>query len=230
MNAELPTITEGDLNDRDKSSEEKRKWLEAGLHNPSREQDAKRWHGAHFLGHGSQGRAGLWVRVNETMNIDETIAARDVATMDPPKWTNPVSWRDQLPREIAIQVRLNEQNGHEHNIHRYLGHRISFWQRRYRIFNEACGLGDLFRALISYSKPWHKRRNMFRWLEAHPEIIEARERDETERGDADDEEDGETERIDLQDTIEEARNEYERERIRRQNDEADGLIREPAGT
>ncbi|KAH7068372.1 hypothetical protein BKA63DRAFT_607075 [Paraphoma chrysanthemicola] len=230
INAELPAVTEGDLNDRDKSSEEKRKWLEAGLHDPTREQEAKRWHGAHFLGHGAQGRAGLWVRVDETMNIDETIAARDVATMQPPKWTNPVSWRDHLPREIAILVRLNEQNGHEHNIHRYLGHRISFWQRRYRVFNEACELGDLYRALTSYSKPWLKRRNMFRWLETHPEISEAKERYEAEMEDSQDIDDGETERLGLQDAIEEAWDEYEKERTRRQNDEADGITREPAGS
>jgi hypothetical protein len=227
MDAELPDVTESDFEDRDKLSAEKRNWLAAGLYNPDHEPDAKRWHGAHFLGHGSNGRAGLWVRVDDAQNIDDMIAARDVATMPPSKWMDPINWRERLPREIAIQVRLNEQDGYKHNIHRYLGHRVNFRLRRYRVFNEVCGLGDLYHTLSPYSHPWLKRRNMFRWLEAHPEIGEAREAYEA---DIDLGEDGETAGLELEDVIEDAWNEYTRQRDQRENDATYGFQRDAAGS
>jgi serine/threonine protein kinase len=98
------------------------------------------------------------------------MAVRDVKPIGLDQWTSPIHWRDHLPTEIAVQVRLNEQGAHEHNIHRYLGHRIDMKQCRYRVYNELCAFGDLCEALEIYSKGWRRRRNIFRWLETHPEV------------------------------------------------------------
>jgi hypothetical protein len=102
------------------------------------------------------------------------MAVRDVAPIDRERWTFPFFWRDRLPREIAIQERLKEQAGHDHNIHRYYGNRVDMSQRRYRVYNEVCQFGDLYTALGTYSTMWTERRNMCRWLEVHPEIKQAR--------------------------------------------------------
>jgi hypothetical protein len=81
-----------------------------------------------------------------------------------------------LPREIAIQVRLNGQEGYNHNIHKYLGHRVNLHLRRYRVYNEVCGMGDLLKALGLYESLWWARRTMFRWLDTHREIVDAKRR------------------------------------------------------
>lgn len=100
---------------------------------------------------------------------------RDIATLSYDRWIHPIYWRDRLPREIAILRRLDEQQGYENSINRYHGHHISAHQRRYRVYNEVCDLGDLGDALDWYRKQWERRRNKFRWLDTHPEIERARE-------------------------------------------------------
>ncbi|KAF9692864.1 hypothetical protein EKO04_009106 [Ascochyta lentis] len=169
LNTELPSVDEGKL---DKA--QKRKLMEAGLCDSDRETEAKRWHGTHFLGQGATGSCTHWVRTDENDNIDERLAVRDVATVHQDKWINPINWRDHLPREIAILRRLDEQKGYNNNLHRYYGHRIDPWKRRYRVYNEVCDLGVLDNALQHYSRPWRRRHNKYRWLKAHPEIEAAR--------------------------------------------------------
>jgi hypothetical protein len=115
---------------------------------------------------------GLLTSHNTNICQKKTLAVRDV-TVDPTNWVNPIYWRDQLPREIAIQRRLHARNGHEHHVHRYYADRISFYQRKYRVFNEVCNLGCLMDALDWYSRQWRRRHNMFRWIEAHPELKDA---------------------------------------------------------
>jgi hypothetical protein len=58
-------------------------------------------------------------------------------------------------------------------VHRYFGHRINFYQRKYRIFNELCDLGSLLDALQFYSKPWRRRRYLHQWQTENAAIIEA---------------------------------------------------------
>ncbi|KAJ4317772.1 hypothetical protein N0V94_004770 [Neodidymelliopsis sp. IMI 364377] len=173
MNARLPSMPEGNLD-----GSKKRTLLEAGLGDPERERIGKRWHGAHFLGQGATGSCSLWLRTDRNDNIDERLAVRDVAAIHQNAWINPINWRDQLPREIAILRRLDEQEGAENNIHRYFGHRIDAAARRYRVYNEVCDLGSLENLLQWYSRLWRRRRNHFRWLQAHPITEQPQDEDE----------------------------------------------------
>ncbi|KAF2818663.1 hypothetical protein CC86DRAFT_388785 [Ophiobolus disseminans] len=215
--SELPNVFRNETIDEKAGDAERLKWLNTGLHHPDRESDTDERRGVHFLGAGALGRVGLRIRRDENNRITERIAAKDVPTMSPEKWMDPVRWRDRLPREIAIQLRLNEQNGHDHNIHRYLGHRISSQKRRYRGFNEVCELSDGFGALSGYSPEWAGTRNLVRWNEAHPEIDAAKKRlDETKMrlAEAD---------AQVNTTIKAAWNEYVQERDARTKDRAQGV-------
>jgi hypothetical protein len=59
----------------------------------------------------------------------QTMAVRDIGSITPSKWTSPFAWRDHLPREIAILIRLDEHKAYEHNIHRYFGLRLNMAKR-----------------------------------------------------------------------------------------------------
>jgi hypothetical protein len=163
-------------------------WLAAGLLYLDKKREEKQWHGVYILGEGAAAQVGLWIKVNSSNNIVEVsphefssivvhnlmilqqrLAVKDV-TSNPTNWVNPIHWRDQLPREITIQRRLNKLDGHEHHVHRYYGDRISFWQRKYRLYNEVCDLGSLMDAMDWYSRNWRRRRNFFTWIEMHPEL------------------------------------------------------------
>lgn len=63
MNMQLPHVC-GKL---DRAG--KRKLLDAGLYDPNREPEAKRWHGTHFLGRGATGSCTHWVLTDENENI-----------------------------------------------------------------------------------------------------------------------------------------------------------------
>lgn len=92
----------------DKARNQRRRWLAAGVAYPEKEEEFDRWHGIHFLGEGSAGRVGMWVRVDQNKlidgvrlltdlkyvcaNWDKRLAVRDV-TCDPYAWINPVQWR-----------------------------------------------------------------------------------------------------------------------------------------
>ncbi|CAO2652089.1 Nn.00g003720.m01.CDS01 [Neocucurbitaria sp. VM-36] len=174
LNDTLPGIEESDEDeDEEKRDAKKRRWLEAGLCYPDKDRLSKKWYGAYMLGKGATGRVGLWVGSNDMKFIEDRLAVRDVFVDSPDRWINPVYWRDRLPREIAVQIRLNEQKGYNHHIHRYYAHRVNFWQRRYRIFNEICDLGNLLNALDWYSRAWRRRSNRYRWIYNHPNITAA---------------------------------------------------------
>lgn len=66
MDADLPSLQDAELN-----AAQKRKLLDAGIGDPDRESPAKRWRGVHFLGAGATGNCSLWVKTNETDNIEE---------------------------------------------------------------------------------------------------------------------------------------------------------------
>lgn len=104
------------------------------------------------------------------------MAVRDVMNQ-PATWVNPISWRDQLPREIAIQRRMQARSGHDHHIYRFYGYRVSMHQRVYRIFNELCNLDHLLNALYFYLGKWFPRHVIWRWQEAHPELRNAKAED-----------------------------------------------------
>ena len=172
LHSQLPDIVERKLNPKNK-----RTLLDAGLADPEREQEGKRWRGTYFLGSGATGNCSLWVQTDEYDNIDRRFAVRDVATLALRHWVDPVNWRDRLPREIAIMRRLEKQGGHHHNIHRYFGHRIDMYKRRYRIYTEVCDLNNVASALEWYSRQWRRRRHMFKWqqwVDIQPEILEAK--------------------------------------------------------
>ncbi|KAF2818667.1 hypothetical protein CC86DRAFT_413787 [Ophiobolus disseminans] len=77
-------------------------WLRAGLSDPGREADGRRWYGTHFLGRGSTGRISLWLRVDDTKLVQERIAVRDVDNTDLRDWTNPIKWHLYLQSFRAI--------------------------------------------------------------------------------------------------------------------------------
>lgn len=96
------------------------------------------------------------------------MAVKDCGPIDPRDWTNPVSWRDNLPREIAIQKRVDDQGGLP-SIHKFWGYRLSMPQKSYRLYNDLCDLGDFGHAFEYYSKQWRMRRILYqRRIEGEP--------------------------------------------------------------
>lgn len=169
----LPHLDEDEL-----TAAQKRVILEAAL--GDREEEDRRWRGADFLGAGATGNCTLWVQVDDKSNIKGRLAFRDVGTIHQVKWIDPTNWRnwrDRLPRKIAIMKRLHDQGGASRNIHRYFGHRIDMYKRRYRIYTEVCDLGNTKGALELYSRLWRRRRNKYKWniwVRRHAKIEEAK--------------------------------------------------------
>ncbi|KAH9866329.1 hypothetical protein J1614_008896 [Plenodomus biglobosus] len=159
MNDDIPLFADvGETLD----SETEKRWLSSGLRFPAQEVEGVHWHGVRLLGEGAGGRVGLWVATDETNTLIQSLAVKDVVKSRR-NWVSPIFWRDQLPREIAMQIRLNEVEAHKHQVHRYYGHRINFFNTRYRIFNEFCHLGNVYDAMHYYSLIWRLRRHMHRW-------------------------------------------------------------------
>ncbi|KAF2740089.1 kinase-like protein [Polyplosphaeria fusca] len=117
------------------------------------EESKQEWVGQKFLGAGSYGSAGLWVRVDRKGNIAERIAIKD-ATPTPSQWRDILQWWKELPREIAIHQLIDSDEGDSTNpnlLHHY-GHRIMMRNQRYRIYLEYCALGNIYRPLRKDSK------------------------------------------------------------------------------
>lgn len=95
------------------------------------------------------------------------MAVKDSRAYDNGEWTDPINWRDRLPRDIAVQRRLHEQGGHE-NIHAFKGHRLSMPQQRYRVYNEICDKGTYARAFEYYSRQWEARREQYESGDSSP--------------------------------------------------------------
>ncbi|KAF2845638.1 hypothetical protein T440DRAFT_522521 [Plenodomus tracheiphilus IPT5] len=144
------------------SSRREREWLDSGLRFPEQESEDITWHGVRLLGQGSGGRVGLWVATDENNTLTASLAVKDVL-VDPHRLVSPIYWRDQLPREIAVQIRLDEVQAYDHNVHQYYGHRINLRNSRYRIFNEYCCLGAMDDVMRWYSMGWCVRRNLYQW-------------------------------------------------------------------
>jgi hypothetical protein len=88
------------------------------------------------------------------------MAVKDCGKIDRMNWTNAVYWRDYLPREIAIQKRVDDQGGLS-SIHKFWGYRLSMLQRSYRLYNDFCALGAFVHAFEYYSKQWRMRRILY---------------------------------------------------------------------
>jgi hypothetical protein len=127
---------------------------------PLDEDEEKEWHGVHMLGKGATGRVGLWVKIDENDNIIDRIAIKDSQIYSRERWACPLLWRDQLPREIAIQERLRTQGGRP-TIHAYHGYCLNMKERRYRLYNEVCDYGNLRGILDHYSKLWAPRTVLY---------------------------------------------------------------------
>jgi hypothetical protein len=69
---------------------------------------------------------------------------------------SPINWRDRLPRDIAVQKRLDDQGGLR-SIHKFRGYRLSMAQHCYRVYNDLCDKGTFVSAFEYYSKQWRMR-------------------------------------------------------------------------
>jgi hypothetical protein len=102
---------------------------ESTLLHPPEQPDEKEWLYARGLGGGETGQVGMRVKLDKSDKIVDRIAVKDINQIGI-SWTNPLYWRDRLPRDIAIQKRLNNQGGHR-NIPRLRGYIFSMPQRKY---------------------------------------------------------------------------------------------------
>jgi hypothetical protein len=69
----VPVDNVEDTSDTEKQQEERRqaRWLALALTYPEKDILDGRWHGVHFLGEGSTGQVGLWIRVDDQRLIRE---------------------------------------------------------------------------------------------------------------------------------------------------------------
>ena len=160
------------------------RWRQIGLLHPDEPQDEEYWYGDHVLGEGSGGRATAWVKVDENETIvdvcvfsltaasikltamKQTIAVKDSRAVPIDQWTSPFYWRDCLPRDIAIQKRLDAQSGLP-SIHKFRGYRLSMPNRCYRVYNDLCEEGTPLKAFEFYSRQWRIRRDHYRLEKVH---------------------------------------------------------------
>ncbi|KAI8943727.1 hypothetical protein NX059_001706 [Plenodomus lindquistii] len=111
------------------------------------------WEGARKLGAGAYGKVYLWVKTDDNNNVVDRMAIKDFKNMRHKEWTNPVAWRDNLPREIAVGERLTAQ-GHA-GIARLRGYRLNMGERRYRQYLDFSDFHDLYRVLFPYVQDHH---------------------------------------------------------------------------
>lgn len=147
----------------------KKEWVDGGLYPPSEwGNDSDTWVGAKFLGEGSYGSAGLWVKKDRRGNVVDQVVCKDVMSSDQ-DWRDPNLWRQGFPREIAIhRVIDNERANHHPRVYRSLmkhrGYRLHMVQQRYRLYVEYLPKGDLEvsvrdRLLLMMGKrEWNEKR------------------------------------------------------------------------
>ncbi|KAJ8105784.1 hypothetical protein OPT61_g9972 [Boeremia exigua] len=122
--------------------------------------DESQWHGAKYLGNGSSGAAGLWCRIDEHGNVIDRMVVKDNAVCSREGWRDPKNWRDGLPREIAINRRIEARRVIEPDAFRYIiryrGHRLLMWKRRFRLYTDFASGGDLANAMDPYDRKWSR--------------------------------------------------------------------------
>ncbi|KAF2005682.1 hypothetical protein P154DRAFT_608679 [Amniculicola lignicola CBS 123094] len=142
-------------------------WLNAGAFLEDHQQIDQQWRGVQVLAsrsddrglnrHGLQAsyesRIGFWAMVDIVGNIIDHMAVKDVRIPHRGKWRDPINWRDNLPREVAIHERIENAhgvrpasgyhpNGH-HHIVQYRGFRLHHRERRYRLYLDWCRWDNL---------------------------------------------------------------------------------------
>ncbi|RMZ70667.1 serine threonine kinase [Pyrenophora seminiperda CCB06] len=135
-----------------KSLRIRRAWMESNLYRDlTSTSEEMAWKGQHFLGYGTYGAAGLWVRCDEQNNITDRMVAKD-ASPSTFAWKNPDEWRDKLPREIRMHQLIDSTRkaGSHENLVQHYGHRLMMSEGRYRIFLELCDGGPLNFGLSEY--------------------------------------------------------------------------------
>ncbi|KAF2855226.1 hypothetical protein T440DRAFT_377723, partial [Plenodomus tracheiphilus IPT5] len=120
----------------------------AGTLLPASEPADGTWHGAATLGEGGAGHVYLWVKTNADNIIIDRMAIKDTKPLHQHNWVNPTYWRDNLPREIAIQQRLAAQS--HAGITPFRGYRLNMRSRRYRQYFDYCDYHGLSDVLVQY--------------------------------------------------------------------------------
>ncbi|KAJ4993304.1 hypothetical protein SVAN01_01279 [Stagonosporopsis vannaccii] len=122
--------------------------------------DEDHWRGVNFLGSGSYGAVGLWCKVDEHENVIDRMVVKDNAALNRAAWRDPKNWRDGLPREIAVNRRIESRRIEEPEacqyIVKYRGHRLLMEQRRFRLYANFAAGGNLTAAMMPYDRRWEK--------------------------------------------------------------------------
>lgn len=125
---------------------------------PHMSDEETHWHGAKFLGNGSYGAVGLWCEVDEHGNVIDRMVVKDNHAVNRAAWRDPKYWRDNLPREIAINRRIESRRTAEpeacQNIVKYRGHRLLMGQCRYRLYTDFASGGNIAEAMMPYHERW----------------------------------------------------------------------------
>jgi hypothetical protein len=73
-------------------------------------------------------------------------------------WRDPKNWRDRLPQEIRIHQLVEERRAVYPEICQHLirmrSYRLLMVQRKYRLYLDFCGGGDLFHAMLGHEANW----------------------------------------------------------------------------
>ncbi|KAF2644113.1 hypothetical protein P280DRAFT_515081 [Massarina eburnea CBS 473.64] len=125
-----------------------RRWLRTALGKLDEEEST--WQGSRFLGSGTYGSTGLWVKTDAQKNIIQSMVAKE-ATPSLASWIQPSEWRQQRPREITMHVILDNARDEDTNpfpnIIQHYGYRLMMRHRRFRLYLEYCSRGNLAHAL-----------------------------------------------------------------------------------
>ena len=106
------------------------------------------WHGAALLGEGAAGHVYLWLKTDANNVITDRMAVKDAKAAEPTEWIDPMRWRDQLPREIALSQRLAAQD--DAGIVGFRGHRLNMADRRSRLYLDYADYGSAMDVLMAY--------------------------------------------------------------------------------
>jgi hypothetical protein len=101
------------------------------------------------------------------------MSVKDTSPYNRTWWKNPVNWRDDLPRKIAIMQRL-ESLEHQNTL-KFRGYRLNMKERRYRLYQDYCDYTDLLTIMEYYVRIYEPRLNYYMQLR-QPLEDEARER------------------------------------------------------
>lgn len=107
------------------------------------------WTGSRLLGAGGQGRAGLWIQVDQHNTVIDTMVVKESYLGS--KFDEPWTWKDgamyDVPREAYMNELVNDpvdsSTRHGTNNVKLLGSSVNRAERTYRIYQGFCPLGGL---------------------------------------------------------------------------------------